>query len=337
MVMLKRFGMILAAVLILLTACSGGGNSERKGARDSGTIVFADAGWDSIRVHNSIAQKIIEEGFGHQTKVTAGSTAATVQGLRRGDIDVYMEIWTDNIKDVYEEAINSGDIIKVSVNFDDNEQGLYVPAYVINGDKKRGIKPLAPDLKTVEDLKKYPDVFADPEDPGRGRIINAPSGWVVADHIDAKFKAYGLDETMNNFKPGSDSAIIASLVDAYKDGKGWVGYYWSPTAITAKYDLVLLEEPEYVKETWEKTAATKFPPNDVVVAVHKDMPEKAPEVVDFLKKYKTSSKLTEDALQYMEDEGASPEEAAAWWMKEHEDVWTKWVSDDVAQKVKKAL
>ncbi|RWR08587.1 ABC transporter substrate-binding protein [Siminovitchia fortis] len=335
---MKKIGSILAAAtLLLLTACGGSGSSERKSKNGMDKIVFADAGWDSIRIHNAIAQKIIEEGYGYKTDVTAGSTSATLQGLRKGDIDVYMEVWTDNVKEVYEDAIESGDIIKTSVNFDDNDQGLYVPSYVIHGDKERGIKPLAPDLKTVEDLKKYPDVFADPEDPDRGRVINAPSGWVVADHIDAKFEAYGLDKTLNNFKPGSDSAIVASLVDAYKSGKGWVGYYWSPTAITAKYDLVLLEEPEYDEKTWEETKKTKFPPNDVVTAVNKKMPEKAPEAVEFLKNYETSSALTEEALQYMEDEGASAEEAAIWWMKEHEDVWTKWIPEDKAQKVKEAL
>ncbi|WP_407058498.1 glycine betaine ABC transporter substrate-binding protein [Paracerasibacillus soli] len=50
---------------------------------------------------------------------------------------------------------------KVSTNFADNDQGLYVPAYVIEGDEERGIEPLAPDLETVEDLKKYPHIFKD--------------------------------------------------------------------------------------------------------------------------------------------------------------------------------
>ena len=341
MLVRKNLFVFLAALLVIgLSACGSSdadGNRKSSSKKEIDKIIFADAGWDSIRVHNSIAQKILEEGYGFKTDVTAGSTSATLQGLRRGDINVYMEVWTDNVKDVYDDAIKKGDIEKLSVNYNDNDQGLYVPSYVIHGDKERGIKPLAPDLKTVEDLKKYPDVFADPEDPGRGRVINAPSGWVVADHIDAKFEAYGLDETMNNFMPGSDSAIVASLIDAYKSGKGWVGYYWSPTAITAKYDLVLLEEPEYDEKTWEETRATKFPPNDVVVAVHKDFLEQAPEAVDFLKNYQTSSALTEDALQFMEDEGASAEDAAIWWMKEHKEIWTEWVSEDTAKKVKDAL
>src|SRR5699024_3288769 len=144
-------------------------------------------------------------GFDYDTDVTAGSTAATVQGLREGDINAYTEDWTDNIKEAYEEAIDAGDIIKVSTNFDDNDQGLYVPTYVIEGDTERDIEPVAPDIKTVEDLKDYPYVFEYPDDKGRGRIINGLSGWSVQAGIPDKFDTYGLDETMNDFIPGSDS------------------------------------------------------------------------------------------------------------------------------------
>lgn len=331
---MKKLLMLLsAAILVVLSACGSG--SESSGELDK--IVFADAGWDSIRVHNSIAQKIVEEGYGFKTEVTPGSTAATFQGLKEGDINVYMEVWTDNIKEIYNEAIDAGDIEKLSVNFDDNVQGLYVPTYVIEGDKARGIEPMAPDLKTVEDLKKYPKLFADPAKPEKGRLINAPSGWAVAEAITAKMDAYGLNDTFENFMPGSDAAIVASMTDAIKAGDAWVGYYWSPTAVTAKYDLTLLEEPEFDQEIWEETKGTEFPPNDVVVAVQKDMPDQAPEVVDFLSNYETSSALTEEALSYMEENQASPEEAAIWWMGEHEDIWTSWVPEDVAKKVKDSM
>lgn len=331
--------LITVLTLVLLAACGGNNNNgnESSDAKGIDKIVFADAGWDSIRIHNSIAQIIIENGYGYDTDVISGSTATTFQGLREGDINAYTEVWTDNIKEVYEEAIESGDVEKLSVNFNDNDQGLYVPAYVIEGDEERGIDPLAPDLKTVEDLKKYPDVFKDPEDPKKGRVINAPSGWEVEKVITEKFDTYGLDETLNNFLPGSDAAIVASLVDAYNKGEGWVGYYWSPTAITAKYDLILLEEEPFDQEKWDENKGTEFPPNDVVVAVHKDLSEQAPDVVEFLSKYETSSELTEAGLQYMEDNDVDNDEAAIWWMKEYEDVWTEWVSEEVAEKVKEAL
>lgn len=330
---MRKIGVILISVLTIMLAACGG--SDADGTIDE--IVFADAGWDSIRVHNHIAQTIIEEGYGYDTDVTAGSTAATIQGLREGDINAYTEVWTDNIKEVYEEAIESGDVVEVSTNFNDNDQGLYVPTYVIEGDPERGIEPMAPDLRTVEDLKDYPEVFEDPEDPGRGRIINGPSGWSVQKAISEKFDTYGLDETMNDFIPGSDSAAVADLVSAYEAGEPWVGYYWSPTWVTAKYDLTLLEEDEFDQETWDENKGTAFPPNDVVIAVHKDLPDQAPDVVEFLGNYETSNDLTEEALNYMEEKDVSAEEAAIWWMNEHEDVWTSWVDEDIAEKVKDAL
>ncbi|WP_226038254.1 ABC transporter substrate-binding protein [Aquibacillus saliphilus] len=340
---MKKIILLVSTVfLLILAACGETDDSNDAGSGDGSaneldTIVMADAGWDSIRFHNSVAQVIIEEGFGYETDVTPGSTAATIQGFREGDINVYMEVWTDNIKEVYEEAIEEGDIVKTSTNFDDNQQGLYVPTYVIEGDAERGIDPIAPDLRTVEDLKEYPEVFEDPEDPGRGRILNAPSGWAVAEQIDAKFEAYGLDETMNNFMPGSDAAIVASLADAYDAGEPWVGYYWSPTGATAMYDLTLLEEPEFDEETWNETRATEFPPNDVVVAVHKDFPDQAPEVYEFLTNYETNSALTEEALTYMNENDADADEAAKWWLKENQDVWTEWLQEDVANKVMDSL
>lgn len=267
----------------------------------------------------------------------AGSTATTFQGLRTDDIQVYMEAWTDNIKEVYEEAIEEGDVIELSVNFDDNTQGLYVPTYVIEGDEERDIEPLAPDLRTVEDLKKYPELFEDPEDHSKGRIINAPSGWEVNDHITRKFDTYELNDLFTNFMPGSDSAIVASLVDAYNKGEAWVGYYWSPTSVTAEYDLFLLEEEPYEEAEWEETAGTEFPPNDVTIAVHKDLPEQAPEVADFLSNYETSSELTEAALLYMVENEVDHIEAAEWWLEEYEDIWTEWVPEDVAETVKDSL
>src|SRR5690625_3525283 len=233
---MKRVGIILIGLFTVMLAACGGSDTEgaEEAEKSIDEIVFADAGWDSIRVHNYIARTIIEEGFGYETDETTGSTAATIQGLREGDINAYTEVWTDNIKEVYEEAIEAGDIEKVSTNFDDNDQGLYVPTYVIEGDPERGIEPMAPDLRTVEDLKDYPEVFEDPEDPGRGRIINGPTGSEVETAITEKFETYGLDETMNNFIPGSDSAIVTDLVRAYEVGEAWVGYYWSPTWVDRK-------------------------------------------------------------------------------------------------------
>ena len=140
---IKLIVVILVASLMVVTGCSSGGGS----AGGNKTIVFADAGWDSIKLHNEIAGFIIENGYGFKTDVISGSSTATFAGFRRGDIDVYMETWTDNFEEAYTEAIESGDIIDVSVNFSDHAQGLYVPTVIIKGDTDKGIEPIDPNLE----------------------------------------------------------------------------------------------------------------------------------------------------------------------------------------------
>ncbi len=335
---MKRSLLFIATISLFVVLAACGNDTKKDGeVQPLETITFADAGWDSIRVHNSIAQKIVEDGYGYKTDVTNGTSTATFQALQQGDLHVYMEVWTDNLKDIYEKALSREQIVRANTNFDDNTQGLYVPTYVIEGDQEKGIAPLAPDLKTVADLEKYPELFQDPEDKNKGRIIGAPSSWIVSEHLAEKVKSYGLDEHFNYLAPGSDAAIVASLESAYKQGDAWVGYYWSPTWVTASYDLTLLEEAPYDKEQWEKDFSTAFPPNDVVIAVHEDFPKQAPDVFEFLQQYETSNDLTEKALDYMEQNGVDPDEAAIWWMKEHEEIWTTWVPENIAEKVKQSL
>ena len=53
--------MLTISIVFLLTACSSGNDASRSGD----VLVFADAGWDSIRIHNSIAGFILENGYGY--------------------------------------------------------------------------------------------------------------------------------------------------------------------------------------------------------------------------------------------------------------------------------
>lgn len=323
--------LLISVLMVGLTACS------TENAAQKTKLVFADPGWDSVKFHNEVAGFIIEKGYGYQVDILPGSTATTFAGFRNGDIDIYMEVWTENLRDVYQEAIESGDVLEVSVNFDDNAQGLYVPTYLIKGDPEKGIEPLAPDLKMVTDLNKYWELFKDPEGPSKGRIYGSPPGWEVDKIMQTKVKTYGLDKHFNYFSPGSDMGLSASIAGAVEKNQPWLGYYWEPTWILGKYDMTLLEEEPYDPEKWENGFGCTTPHMPVTVCVYKDMETKAPEVVEFLKNYKTSSAITSNALAYMQQNDVKSREAALWFLKENEDLWTQWVPEDVAIKVKSAL
>ncbi|WP_236910495.1 glycine betaine ABC transporter substrate-binding protein [Clostridium sp. Cult1] len=300
-------------------------------------LILADAGWDSIRIHNGIAKTIIENGYGYETDIINGSSPIVIRGLRQGDIDISMESWTDNIKDVYYPGIQNGEIIELSTNFDDNAQGLYVPTYLIKGDSERGIEPLTPNLKSIKDLPKYWEIFMDPDDPNKGRIYGAPPNWVADEILRTKMETYNLEEKFDYFNPGSDTALNTSIVSAYEKGEPWVGYYWDPTWITGKYDLTLLEDDSFDEEKWEDGYRTEFPGVKVTVAVNNKMLEKAPDVVDFLKNYETSSKITSELLAYMQDNDLDMDKTINWFFAEYEELWTSWVPEEVAERVKISL
>ena len=196
---------------------------------------------------------------------------------------------------------------------------------------------MAPDLKSVFDLGKYWKLFQDPEDPDKGRFYSCIPGWACAEVNERKFVAYGIKEHYNLLQPGSGPALAASMVTAYKRGKPWLGYYWAPTWVLGKLDMLQLEEPPFDQEVWDTTKACEYPSVKCDILVHKALPEKAPDVVALLKKYETTLKINNRFLAYMQDNKASTEEAAAWFLKEYEDLWTGWVPADVAEKVKAAL
>ena len=323
--------MLFGILGVLIAGC---GSSQPPSAKQA-TLRFADAGWDSIKFHNAVAMFMIQHGMGYKVEETSGTSTLTYQAMKNGDLDIYMEAWTDNLSD-YNTDVAQGNIVELGINFADNAQGLYVPRYVIEGDEKRNIRPLAPGLKTVQDLKKYKEVFADPEASGKGRIYGAIPGWEVDKILYKKYMNYGLNKDFTYFRPGSDAALAAAFTSAYEQGLPIVGYYWEPTWLTGKYDLVKLQDTPYDQNTFTEGRGD-FAAVKVTISANKNLPAKAPEVIEFLKRYKTSSDITAKALAHMNETKAGYPETARWFLANNESLWQQWVTPEQADKIKNAL
>lgn len=325
--MKKRFMAISLGlfVMLLVSACS----------KESSKVVFGDAGWDSMKFHNAVAMYIAETAYDMNTKETSGSTAVTYGALKTGDIQVYMETWTDSIA-TYEEDVAKGFVAELGINYDDNIQGLYVPRYVIEGDADRGIEAAAPGLRTVEDLKNYSDIFTDPDDSSKGRIYGAISGWAVDGIMRKKVEFYGLDAFYNYMDPGSDAALAAAIAGAYEKGEPIVAYYWEPAWITGEYDLVLLEDAPYDPDLYPE-GQCECPSISLTVCVNPEFKDANPEFCEFLSKYSTSSQMTSEALAYINENDAEYTDAAKWFLSEHDELLGQWLPSEKVELVRNAL
>ena len=173
----------LGAILCLLASCRLASTAPEQVAPDCNgidrAIVFAGLDWASAQIHNHIAARILQEGFG--CKFTDVPGTLLVQELVRGDIDVSMEIWVRTAPEIYREAASTGDVVDLGLNMSAVEYSFLVPRYVIEGDAERGIEPLAPELRSVDDLLGYASVFQDPEQPDKGRYHNCVNHLAVRD------------------------------------------------------------------------------------------------------------------------------------------------------------
>jgi glycine betaine/proline transport system substrate-binding protein len=290
------------------------------------TIIVAQADWESIEFHNAVVAILIEEGYGVAVETVPADTAVMVASLRTSDINLSMEVWSDNIP-TYQDELDSGDLVELSVNFDDNMQGLYIPRYLAEQN---------PDLRTVEDLKDYVDLFPNPEGGDKGIIYGGPEGWSATDFLTKKMEAYGLNEFFEFKTIDSSATLNATLAGAYANEEPWVGYNWEPTWALGLFDLVLLEDTPYSKEDFEQGIGA-FPTVRVTVAVDKTFEDNYPEITEFLANYTTSSEITSAALAYMQENEVEADAAARWFLENYESMWTSWVPSDVADSVKQAL
>lgn len=286
-------------------------------------ITIGEGNWDSNAFHDEIVKIIIEEGYGVTVDVVPADTAIMIAGLKSEDVNLTMEVWSANVV-TYQDDIANGEYVEVGINYNDNQQGLYIPAY---------LQEEYPGLQTVQDLADYAHLFPDPEGGDLSIIYGGPEGWGATEFLYRKVEAYELDGLFKFKSIDSTDTLNATLASAYANEEPWVGYNWEPTWVIGLYDMVLLEDSAYSAEDYDLGIGS-FSVVDVTICVDNTFEQSYPEIYSFLENYNTSSEVISSALAYMQENSAEAEDAAIWFLQQNEELWTSWVTDEVAEKVK---
>ncbi|EPJ78256.1 ABC transporter substrate-binding protein [Pseudomonas sp. CFII68] len=307
-------------------------------------IHFADLNWESGSLITDILRIIVEKGYGLQTDTLPGTTITLETALANNDIQVIGEEWAGR-SPVWVKAEAEGKVIALGDTVKGATEGWWVPEYVIKGDPAKGIKPLAPNLRSVEDLSRYKHVFKDPESPDKGRFLNSPIGWTSEVVNKQKLKAYGLSDSYVNFRSGSGAALDAEISSTIRRGKPILFYYWSPTPLLGRFKLVQLQEPPFDAEAW-KTLTDADNPNPkptrslaskLSIGVSAPFQKQYPEIAEFFSKVDLPIEPLNKALADMSEKRIPPREAAEAFLKAHPQVWQAWLPKEVADKVSAGL
>ncbi len=328
--------LILLLVIIITGACvpaeqSAPGETAAPAASID-TIIFSDLNWASAQVQNRVAQYIVEKGYGYSTDVVFGSTLPLFQGLRNGDTHVTLEIWLPGQSETWYPALDNGEVVEIGMSLGiDWESAFVIPAY---------LQEQYPELDSVEDLKdeKFKALFATTETGGKARLVSCQIGWACEEVIAAQVIGYGLEEHVHIITSSDNAALNADLYGAYEKGKPWIGYQWGTNEPAMRLDLVRLEEPAYSDECWATTKACAYAGSTVLIAVHPDLMEGAPDVIEMLRAWDFNVDVYKEVFSWQnENDGAGANDAALWWLNSKADMWRAWVTEDAAAAIEAAL
>jgi glycine betaine/proline transport system substrate-binding protein len=304
-------------------------------------IRFAGVNWESGEFITAVMQEIVERGYGCATEAVPGNTVTLEQALANNDIQILAEEWVSR-SDVWKKAAAEGTVKAIGHPFTEAREGWYVPDYMVHGPQA-----MAAGLNNVGQLAdpRYVALFRDPEQPGKGRFLNCPSGWTCEGVNSAKLKAYGLIGAYVDFRPGTGPAMDAAITSAYAQKQPILFYYWSPSPIAGRLKLVQLKEPPWSAACWTDLTSRNgrhmqgcaAPPADVAYGVSTPFAARAPAITAMLAKATFPIDDLNANLVRRADGKLTARAQAVWFLKARPDLWRQWVDAATADRISASL
>jgi glycine betaine/proline transport system substrate-binding protein len=260
----------------------------------------------------------------------------------KGAPDVAPELWANAVAIPLNKAVGENRLMVANkAPISGLGEGWFVSPYTA---KKHN-------LKTVDDVLARPDLFPYAEDKSKGAFVGCPAGWGCQLVNQNLFRANEMEKKgWVLVDPGSGAGLDGSLNKHLTRGENWFGYYWSPTTLIGKHSLVKTDfgVPFVGKDHWDsciakpeqecanpkKSAWTQSVVNTVVTANFKN---NASVALDYISGRVYPGSIMNKMLVFMDEEKAQGKDAAYEFLEKHGAVWEKWVSPDVAKKVKSSL
>ena len=308
---------------------------------ECGRVTVASMNWQSAEVLAEIDKVVLSEGYGCEVELVPGDTMPTLTSMiEKGQPDVAPEAWTMAVLEPLTGAIKEGRLhYGARALKDGGIEGWWIPKYLADAN---------PEIKTIDDALSHPELFPSPDDKKKGAVYTCPSGWNCQITTGNAFRAWkAADKGFTLVETGSGAGLDGSIAKAYERKEGWLGYYWSPTAILGKYAMVKLDPGvPYDADTWS-TCNTKadcaspiknsWPKSEVLTVITDRFKKAGGEAVNYLNTRAWDNVTVNELLAWMQNNQATGEGGANHFLKNYPQIWGEWVSPEVAERVKASL
>ncbi|MEL0636797.1 ABC transporter substrate-binding protein [Marinomonas sp. TI.3.20] len=329
---------ILPSMLPVLLVSAFSANAS---AASCGSFTIADMNWNSASLMAHVDQFILNNGYNCDAELIPGDSVPTgISMIEKGQPDIAPELWTNGIKEALDKGVAEKRLRYAGKSLvDGGEEGFWVPAYLV---KKY------PEMATIQGVIKHASLFVDPESETKYAFYGCPAGWtcqITSEHL---FNALKLGQHgFEMIDPGSGAGLAGTLAKAYDRKQPWFGYYWSPTPVLGKYDMVKVDfgsgvdEKEYRNCTTQPDCltpkVTMYPAAPVYTVTTESFAKKEPLAYQYFQHRGFTNHDMSKILAWMEENQADEETAMYYFLNTYPEIWQKWISKDAASKVEKAL
>jgi glycine betaine/proline transport system substrate-binding protein len=326
---------VLFAAPVLAAVMSANGYAE------CGRVSIADMNWSSASLIANIDRFILEAAYGCEAQLVPGDTMPTgTSMIEKGEPDIAPEMWSNSMKAALDSGVAQGRLRYAGNSLSDGgEEGFWVPKYMVEK---------TPSLATIDGVIQHAKLFEHPEDPDKSAFMGCPAGWNCQISAGNLYRALGLDKAgFDLVDPGSGAGLAGAIAKAYERSEPWFGYYWAPTAVLGRYEMVKVDfgsgvdKEEFInctsREDCENPRPTMYPPAVVQTLTTAAFAKRAPEAYGYLSKRSFTNADMNKLLAWMEENQADGDIAMEHFLSNYPNVWKSWVSAEAADRIQQAL
>jgi glycine betaine/proline transport system substrate-binding protein len=301
------------SLALFVGACASGAGGSGTG---DGSVTLVANPWPGSYANAHVAAQLLESEFGLDVDVAEIDENAQWAGLDGGEYDAVLEVWPSGHAENYATYIDElGTVEDIGELGAVGQIGWFIPTYLLDE---------YPEMATWEGLEGNEGIFATAETGSSGQFLAADPSFVQFD--ETIISNLGLDLTV--VQSGSEAAQLSAVETAIQNEEPVIFYFYTPHWLHAKYDLTLVELPEYTEGCDEpaEERTCGYPQDVLFKAAAADLSEREPEAYAFLQAFQMQNEW-QDAITFMiDEEGIEASEAAARWIEENEEAWRPWVS-----------
>lgn len=306
-------GLTLGGAACAVVLSAGAALADVPESSDPIKLVMND--WTGQHFSTKVAGALLEE-MGYSVEYVSAGTVPQISGLSQGNLHFQAEFWTNNVGDLYDKVLASGEIVNMDTLGLEPKEGWIYPPYM---------EAMCPGLPSYQAIYDCAQAFAAAETFPDGRLITYPADWGTR----SKDLVESIAMPLKPIPGGSEGAMLAELKAAYAAEAPILMMFWQPHWIFADLDMNWVEwnaaEGECVEESQDRATACGFEQASVDKLAWGGFEGKWPAAYKMLAAYSLSNTDANAAILEIDNKGRDLDEVVAEWVSANEATWRPWL------------